>query len=88
MASKMKDRKVRAPCALCIRRTELFWQRDTFNTFEILCGILYFSIYTDYCLTTIWSNFHAGGGEIFCPPPLWRALQDNCGALLAYLTFT
>lgn len=45
MASKMKDRKVRAPCALCIIRTDLFWQRGTFNTFQLLCGILYFGIF-------------------------------------------
>lgn len=82
MASKMKDRKVRAPCALCIIWTDLFWQRGTFNTFQWLCGISYFGIYIEYCLTATRSYFHASGGEIYCPPPLWHALQDNYGAVL------
>lgn len=82
MASKMKDRKVRAPCALCTIRTDLFWQRRTFNTFQLLCGILCFGTYIEYCLTTTWSHFHASGGGIYCPPPLWHALQDNYGAVL------
>lgn len=82
MASKMKDRKVRAPCALCTMRTELFWQRATFHTFQLLYGIQYSSSSTEFCLTTTWSNFHASEGEIYCPPSLWHALQDDYGALL------
>lgn len=61
-------------------RTELFWQRGTFTTFESLYGLWYFSIYVEYCLTTTWSDCRARGGEIYCLLPLWRAFQHHFGA--------
>lgn len=82
MASKMKDRKVRAPRALWIMRTKLFWQHGTFNAFEFLYGILYLSIYIEYWLTQLGVISMLVDGESIVPPPLWHALLDNYGALL------
>lgn len=81
MASKMKDRKVRAPRAFWIMRTELFWRHGTLNTFELLYGILYFSAYIEYWLTRLEVIFMRVMGKSIVPP-LWHALQDNYGALL------
>lgn len=80
MASKMKDRKVCAPCALCVR-TEIFWKHAIFNTFQSLYGILFFIIDIEYCLTTTWRYFYGRRREIYRVPPVWHALQDNYGAL-------
>lgn len=46
MASKMKDRKVCAPCALGILRTEIIWNLALLKTFEYTVGIICFSIYS------------------------------------------
>lgn len=82
MASKMKDRKVRAPCALRIMWTKIFLQR------YILAFFLKKNYFMNFCISVFTSNFVYDNLESFlcywdgnCPP-LRRALQDNYGALI------
>ena len=84
MASKMKDRKVRAPRALSALRTDLFWKLGTFlflsffliETLEFCASVFIFLL-----KLLITGAFLLQWSKNVQLTNLWRALQDYLGGL-------